>query len=125
MKINLNFIEAFLANGYKWCFPDGSVVKIYLSSSSSTPKCLICIVTIARTEVAKYEKVMVAELLVYLLGAYARNPAGWLLCLCSSCIQWLSSPRFMEALAPHLLRGYKQILDLQGVLSASCYKIAS
>ena len=34
--LTLNFIEALLANGYKWCFSDGFMLKIYLSSSSGT-----------------------------------------------------------------------------------------
>ena len=76
----LNFIEALLANGYKWCFSDGFMLKVYLSSSSGTPKCLTYIVTIVMfdksklTSMKKTQKVMVAEV-VYLLGAYARNPA--------------------------------------------------
>ena len=58
------------------------MLKIYLSSSSSIPKCLACFVTIAMFDelklpsMKKNQKVMVAEV-VYLLGAYARNPAGW------------------------------------------------
>ena len=43
----LNLIEALLANGYKWCFSDGFMLKIYLSSLSGIPKCLTCIVIIA------------------------------------------------------------------------------
>ena len=61
-------------------FSDGFMSKIYLSSSSGIPKYLTCIVTIAMfdelklTSMKKTQKVMVAEV-VYLLGAYARNPA--------------------------------------------------
>ena len=57
-----------------WCFSDGFILKIYLSSSSGTPKCLTYIVTIAMfeksklTSMKKNQKVMVAEV-VYLLGA--------------------------------------------------------
>ena len=56
------------------------MLKIYLSNSSGTPKCLTYIVTIAMFDISKLtsmkknQKVMVAEV-VYLLGAYARNPA--------------------------------------------------
>ena len=80
LTLTLNFSEALLANGYKWCFSDGFMLKIYLSSSSGTPKCLAYIATIAMfdksklTSMKKNQKVMVAEV-VYLLGAYARNPA--------------------------------------------------
>ena len=72
--LTLNFIEALLANGYKWCFSDGFMLKIYLSSSSGIPKCLTYIVTIAMLDklmlpsMKKNQKVMVAEV-VYLLGA--------------------------------------------------------
>ena len=57
------------------------MLKIYLSSSAGTPKCLTCIVTIAMFDelklpsMKKNQKVMVAEV-VYLLGAYARNPCN-------------------------------------------------
>ena len=34
LALILNFNEALLANGYKWCFSDGFILKIYLSSSS-------------------------------------------------------------------------------------------
>ena len=58
------------------------MLKIYLSSSSSIPKCLTYIVTIAMFDklklpnMKKNQKVIVAEV-VYLLRAYAsRNPAG-------------------------------------------------
>ena len=73
-SFNLDFNEALLASGYKWCFSDGFILKIYLSSSSGTPKCLTYIVTIAMFDKSKLpsmkknQKVMVAEV-VYLLGA--------------------------------------------------------
>ena len=46
------------------------MLKTYLSSSSGTPKCLTCVVTIAMLlpSMKKNQKVMVAE--VDLLGAY-------------------------------------------------------
>ena len=74
LALILNFNEALLANGYKWCFSDGFILKIYFSSSSGTPKCLTYIVTIAMFDKSKLpsmkknQKVMVAEV-VYLLGA--------------------------------------------------------
>ena len=80
LALILNFNEALVANGYKWCFSDGFILKIYLSSSSGTPKCLTYIITIAMFDKSKLpsmkknQEVMVAEV-VYLLGAYARNPA--------------------------------------------------
>ena len=80
LALILKFNEALLANGYKWCFSDRFILKIYLSSSSGTPKCLTYIVTIAMFDKSKLpsmkknQKVKVAEV-VYLLGAYARNPA--------------------------------------------------